>query len=380
MLGLGWTVRDGYGWGVFGLNLVLETVRHGWAHPVPLNGFQADGLDPGELELLGPWARSTPRARPGDHPFPILHALGNGLAAPPTDHRGRPDLGVIFLEDTHLTGPTVDQAFRRYAGLLAGSQWNADLLTEAGAPAVYATPQGVDTSRFRPRPRTGRWRERFVVFSGGKLEPRKGQDLTVAAFRAFRERCPEALLVTAWHSPWPALARSLGALPTVRAVPELGAQGVDVTRWLTAEGLPPEAFVDLGAVGNREMPAVLAECDVALLPSRAEGGTNLVAMECLASGLPTLLSANTGHLDLIREVPCLALRHQAPFAWPETGTVGWGSSDLDEIVAGLETLAGNATLRQELRDGASAAMQRWAWAPRIEALVRATHELTSRAA
>ena len=54
------------------------------------------------------------------------------------------------------------------------------------------------------------------------------------------------------------------------------------------------------AFPNVGMPHVLHEADVALFPNRAEGGTNLVAMECLASGIPTILSANTGHLDLLR--------------------------------------------------------------------------------
>jgi glycosyltransferase involved in cell wall biosynthesis len=47
------------------------------------------------------------------------------------------------------------------------------------------------------------------------------------------------------------------------------------------------------------MPSVLQEMNVAVFPNRAEGGTNLVAMECMACGLPVILSGNTGHLDLI---------------------------------------------------------------------------------
>jgi glycosyltransferase involved in cell wall biosynthesis len=66
-------------------------------------------------------------------------------------------------------------------------------------------------------------------------------------------------------------------------------------------------ILDLGAVPNREKPSILCEMDVAVFPNRCEGGTNLVAMECMACGLPVILSRNTGHLDLIDGDNCFAL-------------------------------------------------------------------------
>ena len=64
------------------------------------------------------------------------------------------------------------------------------------------------------------------------------------------------------------------------------------------------------------MPEVLREVDVAVFPNRCEGGTNLVAMEALASGLTCILSKNTGHLDLIRADNCLPLATQAAgYSW-----------------------------------------------------------------
>ena len=104
--------------------------------------------------------------------------------------------------------------------------------------------------------------------------------------------------------------------------------------WLEANGVPKRQVLDLGRVPNSEMPRILREADVALFPNRAEGGTNLVAMECMACGLPTILSANTGHLDLIRGSNCYALHTQTPIADPQC--LGWGESDIDEIVEALE--------------------------------------------
>ncbi len=78
--------------------------------------------------------------------------------------------------------------------------------------------------------------------------------------------------------------------------------------------------------------------DVALFPNRAEGSNNMVAMECMAAGVPLILSANTGHLDLIDDDNCYPLWHQSPVDWrPDGGgTEYWRESDVDEMVAALE--------------------------------------------
>lgn len=377
MFGIGWSVRDGYGWGVFGLNLILESLRDGRYEPVALAGLDGAHLSTEELSTLQAWVRRRVRPEPGRLPYPVLHALGNGLQGGHPQFVGDPEVGVIFFEDTNLDTPSAQAALKRFDAFLAGSRWNAECLRAAGAASVFETPQGVDQSRFHPRPRTGRWTGRFVVFSGGKLEPRKGQDLSLAAFRRFHARHPEALLVTAWHSPWPALADALAASPHVSSAPPRAGAELDLDRWLLQEGLPEDSFVNLGSIPNRAFPELLAECDAALLPSRAEGGTNLVAMECLAMGLPTVLSANTGHLDLIATVPCVALQAQGPVAG-DIGTEGWGESDVDEMVAALEALHADPGSAAALGRGAAEAMDQWSWPKRVPLLLDALDDVHAR--
>ena len=43
--------------------------------------------------------------------------------------------------------------------------------------------QGVDTAVFNPEPVPRLLKRSLVIFSGGKLENRKGQDIVIAAFR-----------------------------------------------------------------------------------------------------------------------------------------------------------------------------------------------------
>src|SRR5262249_55865660 len=179
-----------------------------------------------------------------------------------------------------------------------------EVLAQLSIDHVQTLLQGVDTTHFHPGPRAGLFGDRFVVFSGGKLERRKGQDLVVQAFCAFAQRRPDALLVTAWSSPWPQFARSLDQNPSLSPIPFRPDGQVDVIAWAQANGIPERQMLDLGRVPNADMPRILREIDVALFPNRAEGATNFVAMECMACGVPTILSANTGHLDLIRDGNC----------------------------------------------------------------------------
>jgi glycosyltransferase involved in cell wall biosynthesis len=114
---------------------------------------------------------------------------------------------------------------------------------------------------------------------------------------------------------------------------------VDVASWAVASGVPANQVLDLRFVPNASLPPVLREMDVALFPNRCEGGTNLVAMECMACGVPAILSKNTGHLDLIEEGNCYALERQGELAGREGAfgdVAGWGESEVDEIVAALE--------------------------------------------
>jgi glycosyltransferase involved in cell wall biosynthesis len=102
-------------------------------------------------------------------------------------------------------------------------------------------------------------------------------------------------------------------------------------------------------VVNRQLPHLIKQADVAVFASRCEGGTNLMAMETLACGVPTLVSANTGHLDLIE----LGLDHCVPIGAAGLGQVShaliqpyggdpdgiWGETDPAELLECWQRLA-----------------------------------------
>lgn len=342
-----WAASSFFGWGIYGLNLMLHWPRPALtAQPIDRIVLTREDQRRRVDELLRASAEFHERLKPYANnsvvsEMPVFVSYGNDLeryfAIHQVDLFGTPSIGFVFLEDAAIDAGNVTGA-NQLPLMIAGSRWNAGLLQAAGVRNVATVLQGVDGELFRPRPSTGRFTGRFVVFSGGQSSFRKAQDLVLLAFRAFAQRHPEALLVAAWHSPWPDRSQSFAAshLPP----PPVRADGtLDPTGWVIQAGLSAEQFLDLGSVPNCELPLVLAEANVALFPNRAEGGTNLIAMECLASGIPTILSANTGHLDLIVRTGAFAAERQRPVTTLPPGirsTAGWGESDIEELVELLE--------------------------------------------
>lgn len=378
--GLAWQIGTGFGWGVLGTQLVLAACRRGlepalFEDPGPLR------VDPLEGRVLGPVVAHRADVRRqvekhGDGPIraamPLVHARGNdsspAFGRTSLRLRGTSNHGLIFFEDTRFS-PRALAELRAFDTVVAGSSWNARILESRGLTNVRTCLQGIDPAVFHPAPRRGLFGDRFVIFSGGKLEYRKAQDAVVAAFKAFRERHPDALLIAAWTNAWP---RSTGVLQLGRhgmlgSCPGLDGEGrLDIGKWLVDAGLPPDSFVLIGDTPNKDMAGIVREADVALFPNRCEGGTNLVAMEAIACGVPTLLSANTGHLDLIDLVGATPLSRQGvPAAVagndPDGGMDGWGEPSVEEMVEALETVRRqrDEARRQALRS--AAAMQSLAW-------------------
>lgn len=347
-----WSISSYSGWGINGLNLALSLLRGD--RFLPMTSFPVGSADiaatPLERQVLAPFFTASRdlcaelerlRGATLRSPSPLLDGLGNDCRGSgefsPAALRGTPMLGVCYLEDSRVSTDGRERA-RRYDAIVAGSSYVETVLSALGAGPVKTVLQGVDPTLMHPAPKAGWYRDRFVVFSGGKAEYRKGQDLVLLAFRAFAARHPEALLLTAWHSPWSNLSASLTLNPAIQPMRFDAAGRLDVVAWAAGNGIAPEQVIDVGLIPNTDVPRVLREADAAVFPNRCEGGTNLVAMECMACGVPTILSANTGHLDVIREAACLPLHRQKPIALPRVGTDGWGESDVEEIDAALETL------------------------------------------
>ena len=137
-------------------------------------------------------------------------------------------------------------------------------------------------------------------------------------------------------------------------------------KWVIDNGLSADSFIDLGWVSNARLPIILRETDVALFPSRAEGGTNLSAMEAMACGIPCILTANTGHLDLIDDNNCYALTDLKPDpVEPEF----WCQANVDEIIEKLEHAYTNTEDRKQRAEQGATSMEALSWENQIGKLI-----------
>jgi glycosyltransferase involved in cell wall biosynthesis len=357
---LAWQMSNLFGWGVLGLNIFRR-----WAQDpaiTPLSVVPADRADfapiaPEEAPALEAAiaASNAIAARiaggEGGLDMPVIHAMGNNLR-PNFAVTGRRNIGKAVFENTAVPGAR--ERLAQHDLLLCASNWNAGLLRGWSSAPVHMVFEGADQTVFHPAPRKGLLpRGRFTIFTGGKIEFRKGQDLVLLAFREFSRRHDDALLVTAWHSLWPEM--STGFRGRLAAPLALDAGGrLDLGRWTGENGIAPGKVIHLHRMGNHLLANYMREADCALQPSRAEASNNLMAMEAMACGLPVIIPRNSGMTDLIAGGNCLALDRQGPVTHPEGwGTEGWGESDVEEMVEALESLYAAREKREAI--GAAAA-------------------------
>ena len=380
LLGISLTINPIIGWGNYALNLALQLPRISNFSPVVL-------FAPHRQELLNPLHReiisqlvtqqqqiqkimSENQANQISLNIPILHALNAQLVRKYSNLIGSQNIALDFSVDTNISPEALLRA-RHYDLIIAGSSWNAQMLQSYDIKNVQTVLQGIDPSKFHLAPKANLFKDRFVIFSGGKLEYRKGQDIVVEVFKRFVARHREALLITSWYNAWPSTMMGIQEKGYVQGIPQLTSEKkLLVKQWLIANGINDENCIDLGIVANDLLPPIMREADVAIFPNRAEGGTNLVAMECLACGVPTILSANTGHLDLIKDEHSYSLNSQTP-ANPdsfEIGSDGWGESDIEEVLETLEHIYNHPDQAKNKGHKAATFMQDWTWEKQITRL------------
>ncbi len=384
-LAISWVLATVSGYGIYGLQILLQYLKRGGQAKdfILTNAPSVTSLPPLAQRQVEPVFELAQKIHGflKDNPSEILafkHAVLHGCSSDFSGFAGQdrvwgePNVACAAIEHLICT-PHGRSIAKGYDLFIAISKWNADYLKSLDVGPVHLCYQGIDPTLFHPAPGAGFHRDRFVIFSGGKFEFRKGQDIVLAAFKIFRATYPEALLISCWQNlmkPDVAAFALAGHCDTVPdAAPDYGLQ---TTEWLLRQGLPPDSFIDLPFTHNLLMPTVLRECDMAVFPNRCEGGTNLVAMEAMACAVPTYVSYNTGQKDLVDLVGCGALRTQTavkPSISMDT-VADWGESSVDEVVAAMEYVYHN---RQTAKaDAATTAerMKEWNWGDLNEKLLR----------
>ena len=305
----------------------------------------------------------------------VFHGFGNGLnGANNLPLNGKIKVAVGFFEVAKLGHDLIDY-LNKFDLIVAGSTWNRNILLRHGLSRVVRVLQGVDTAVFNPIPVPRLLHADFIVFSGGKLEIRKGQDIVIQAFKKFLAVCPDALLIASWCNESASLS-SLAMSPYVSSAPVKG-DAESIADWIESQGIPRANFVVPGLLNSAQIASLLKQADLAVFPNRCEGGTNLVAMEAIACGIPTVLSANSGHLDLMRlgfsgVVPISnnsSLR--LPFSDGENFRI-WGECDPDDLLrVFVDCLEGRMQLRSLRGLGSPETLDALSWRCSFEKLFSA---------
>lgn len=158
-------------------------------------------------------------------------------------------------------------------------------------PGVEVLHDGVDPQEFRPT-KAGRFRSSQgipddvpLISSVGRIDTLKGVDVLLDAFPAVTEAFPEAHLVVA--------GPAVPGKEAYAAALEHRAAGMGGVRWLGP---------------RHDVPELLADTDVFVLPSTGPEGFGLVLVEALASGARVVSTDAGGASEIVRRAPTASAR------------------------------------------------------------------------
>lgn len=212
--------------------------------------------------------------------------------------------------------------YRFASAALANSRNTATLLNRLGVPDVKIriVHPAVDADRFHPGVDGSAIRQRFagkhdlVLLSVGRLQRRKGHDVSIRAVAALEHECPGLRYVIAGDGEERARLEGL--------VRELGVE---------------DRVTFAGIVADEDLPAYYAACDVFLLPNRIDDGDiegfGIVFLEAAATGKPVIGGDSGG-------VPEAVERDQ-------TGLLVDGAR-VDAVAGAIRELASSEHLRRRL--------------------------------
>ena len=285
--------------------------------------------------------------------------------------RGKQNYAYTFFEN-ELTAASVENA-RGYDLILGGSSWCRDRMVEKGISNCDVLIQGIDPAIFHPledRKEDGR----FVIFSGGKFELRKGQDLVLRAVKIMQDKYPDVWLINCWFNLWPASTRLMCYSRHILFEPhDNESWSHTMMRTCHLNGLDTRRIQTFELVPQDRQRELFRQSDIGVFPNRCEGGTNLVLMEYMACAKPAIVSMTSGHKDIVSQDNALLLRQLAPYQVKDAHgnlIARWEEPSLDELVAQLEYAYHHKAALRSVGRRAGEDLKSFTWAHSAAALNR----------
>lgn len=270
-------------------------------------------------------------------------SLPEGLAAALSRLRGGPQYACWAHGEDLTLQMTVSREMRMLTrwivrgsvGIFCNSEHTAGLAQEVGVRSdrIHIIYPGVDVERFRPRSGAAQ-RQRLapgadpLILSIGRLERRKGFDLTVRAVARLRQRFPSLRYLVVGDGP-----------------------DRDYLRALVRECGVGDQVTFTGKVAEEELPGLYAACDLFVHPNRIEGvdveGFGIVFLEAAACGKPVIGGATGGVPEAVAD--------------GETGKLVSGT-DEEELAAAISVLVESPAERARMGEsGRRRVESRFTW-------------------
>jgi glycosyltransferase involved in cell wall biosynthesis len=332
-----------HGWGICGRYLTKELSYFCDVELITGDFTVGDVMDKEEFIHLSALKRN------GDQPLmdhqildsPVLQAI-RGVDMEPwyQSIQGPSRLGYTFFEKDTIEPEAITRSKEYFDMIVTGSSWCERILNDCGFQNTQTIIQGIDKNIFHPNDNEKTLhQDQFVIFSGGKLELRKGQDLVIRALKILQDKYPDVILVNLWYNQWTRSMEPMTLSPYIRFEMPKADYHRAINHLLALNGIDTRRVITLPSQSNHEMAAVYKNTDIGLFPNRCEGGTNLVLMEYMACGKPVIASYSSGHRDILSDHNAIPLRSLHPFTvrnQDDSILYNWEEPNLDEIISALE--------------------------------------------
>lgn len=360
-----------FGWGICGKYLIKELSDLAEATLITENFSPGDIGDELEYHFIKSKlddrqknietnGREIPRVD-----YPVLQAVTDQTLRPWfINLKGIFKAGYTFFEMNVLQPESIRNGLDNFNVIVTGSKWCEEALRNHGLKSVTTIIQGVDPQLFNPAHNEKEFfKDRFVVFSGGKFEFRKGQDIVIRAYKVLQDRHADVMLVNAWYNPWPFSMKTMETSPYIDCRISDSDYLTAVNGILHANGIDLDRVISTLPRPNAQMARLYKNTDIGLFPNRCEGGTNLVLMEYMACGKPVIASFNSGHRDIINPSNSIMIKKMKPLNINSEGDLQaiWDDPDLEETVAHLEAAYQNRGSLKLIGDKAGADLSHVTW-------------------
>jgi tetratricopeptide (TPR) repeat protein/glycosyltransferase involved in cell wall biosynthesis len=277
------------------------------------------------------------------------------------DIKGKENFGYTVFEN-ELTPKSVANA-KNFDKVVTASTWDYEKLLAAGINNADLVIQGIDPKMFYPDD-TKRNENLFVIFSGGKFEIRKGQDLILKAVSILQKKYPDIILINAWYNVWVESLRLMKYSKYIKYEEKGNTWDEFMNNIYYCNDIDSKRVFTLPLVPNKDLRKIYLKSDIGLFPNRCEGGTNLVMMEYMACGKPVIASYNTGQKDVLTDDNSLMLKQMKEYKLFDSENklfADWEEPDLDEIIEKIEFAYHNRNVLKTVGNAAAETMEKFTW-------------------